>query len=375
MEPVITVPLSVYNELFEKSAGLQLPGTAIAQRSLNYEALAIVISIFATTIPLLIVYFVRRYLTSETTSCPIEKYLVKNFNGYERIEETEDEEIKEFDEHIQNLIKAIKQLDDTATFERACTAINSLDFFTLYGPPGTGKTRTVHRIAELTGCQLYCISPSEFEGIYVGVATQRVTNFFSELRKKIIGSKKPILLFLEELSSAAGRRNNEFLTSNSKNDVVNRLLIELDILNNIKMDEKQARIFVAASTNFVNTNFMDGALLRNCRLGKLIEIGFPTDKQLLRVLELLIKKQFKKLAPRDRQIFSSEDYTDMIKVFGKERTFADIGAGIKSTHADFSINPEKYPQNSEKLFPAIKDKIIKEFRAIQQNTLNKTNKQ
>jgi transitional endoplasmic reticulum ATPase len=129
----------------------------------------------------------------------------------------------------------------------------------LYGPPGTGKTLIARAVANEVDAYFETIDGPEIVSKYKGESEERLRGAFERAREN-----SPAILFLDEVDSIAGSRDDE---ADMENRVVAQLLTLLDGL------EQNAEVVVIGATNRVDA--IDPALRRGGRFDREIEIGVP----------------------------------------------------------------------------------------------------
>jgi transitional endoplasmic reticulum ATPase len=131
----------------------------------------------------------------------------------------------------------------------------------LYGPPGTGKTLIARAVAHEVDAYFDTISGPEIVSKYKGESEERLRKAF-----ETASERAPSILFIDEIDSIAGSRDDE---ADMENRVVAQLLTLLDGL------EKREEVIVIGATNRVET--IDQALRRGGRFDREIEIGVPGE--------------------------------------------------------------------------------------------------
>ena len=157
----------------------------------------------------------------------------------------------------------------------------------LYGPPGCGKTLLAKAIAGEAGVPFVSTAGSSFVEIYVGTGPKGVRDLYEIARNEAKKHpSKTAIVFIDEVDSAAGRRNPD---SGSGEDLktVNALLHEMDGTKN-KGDE-DVKIITIMATN--NKNMLDGAITRNGRIDVKCYIDDPrySEKARREILDIHAK--------------------------------------------------------------------------------------
>lgn len=140
----------------------------------------------------------------------------------------------------------------------------------LYGPPGTGKTMLAQALAGETGKPFFAVSGSDFVQVYVGVGASRIRSLFKKARKAGGG-----VIFIDEIDALGKKRDNG---NDEREQTLNALLTEM---NGFSAGEG---IIVLAATNRPDT--LDGALMREGRFDRRIEIGLPDLEERQKMLSV-----------------------------------------------------------------------------------------
>jgi len=148
------------------------------------------------------------------------------------------------------------------------------------GPPGTGKTYIAKALASECGIPFFQKSASDLEGKYVGVGSENIGKMFAlvKARAKEAGGA---ILFLDELDSVAGKRENRTVAETTQ--TINKLLTEMDGF------DKETNVIVVAATNLVES--LDDAVVRPGRFDRIIHIDNPTRNERIEVINLYLNKK------------------------------------------------------------------------------------
>jgi len=179
------------------------------------------------------------------------------------------EDIGGLDEELDMVRETIElPLSEPGTFARL--GIDPPKGVLLYGPPGTGKTLIACAVANEVDAHFESISGPEIVSKYKGESEQRLREAFDDA-----ADNAPAVLFIDELDSIAGARDDE---ADMENRIVAQLLTLMDGL------EERGRVVVLGATNRVDA--VDPALRRGGRFDREIEIGAPDEAGRREILEV-----------------------------------------------------------------------------------------
>lgn len=147
----------------------------------------------------------------------------------------------------------------------------------LHGKPGTGKTMLAKALSNEVNVKFFYKSGSEFEGKYLGSGSIRIKEMFELARKN-----SPVIIFIDEIDSIGGRRDNGKMVNYKQSDALNQLLTEMDGFN------KNDQIIVVGATNRLDV--LDPALLRPGRFDKILEIPVPNLKSREKMIQHYVNK-------------------------------------------------------------------------------------
>jgi AFG3 family protein len=154
----------------------------------------------------------------------------------------------------------------------------------LVGPPGCGKTLIAKAIAGETGINLYSISASDINEMFVGVGAMRIRKLFNLARKN-----SPSIIFIDEIDSIGGKRGGQF--NRESDNVLNKILVEMDGFT----DNENVMVFGA--TNRIKD--LDPALLRSGRFDRKMFIDYPNKKERKEIIEYYLTEKKIKYDNRD----------------------------------------------------------------------------
>lgn len=131
----------------------------------------------------------------------------------------------------------------------------------LAGPPGVGKTQLVRAVAREAGAELLAVSAPALQGARPGETEENVRQVFERARE--LASRRPTLLFLDEVDALCPRRGGPHRAAESR--VVAQVLTLLDGISGDR------EVVVVASTN--RPDALDPALRRPGRFDR--EVNRP----------------------------------------------------------------------------------------------------
>nr|XP_035926711.1 spermatogenesis-associated protein 5-like protein 1 isoform X3 [Halichoerus grypus] len=148
----------------------------------------------------------------------------------------------------------------------------------LAGPPGVGKTQLVRAVVREAGAELLAVSAPALQGARPGETEENVRKVFERARE--LASRRPTLLFLDEVDALCPRRGGPHRAAESR--VVAQVLTLLDGISGDR------EVVVVASTN--RPDALDPALRRPGRFDREVVIGTPTLKQRKAILQVITSK-------------------------------------------------------------------------------------
>ncbi len=141
----------------------------------------------------------------------------------------------------------------------------------LYGTPGTGKTLLAKAVANETQAHFISISSPSIMSKFVGEAEERIREVFKEAEKNA-----PSIIFFDEIDAIAPKRDE--VVGEVERRVVAQILSAMDGM------EARGQVIVIGATNRVNS--IDEALRRPGRFDREIDIGVPSKKDRLEILQI-----------------------------------------------------------------------------------------
>ena len=219
--------------------------------------------------------------------------------------------------------------------------------FMLYGPPGNGKTYLVMAIAAQMGIPMLELDLSAIGSKYAYETENTIKYIFDELEKLYKNTKKPSILFMDELDSICANRASS--NTDWKKDQINAIL---KLTNNAS----QKGIILIGATNLIED--LDPAIMRTGRFDKKIEIALPNEEERLDILTKLVKNR-----PMAENI---KNQLSQIAKITEGKTCSDIVAIFHSAMRNAIFNNKAYISISdvEKAYKSLDYKPTKNITNI-----------
>ncbi|EJS44059.1 sap1p [Saccharomyces arboricola H-6] len=200
----------------------------------------------------------------------------------------------------------------------------------LFGPPGTGKTMLARAVATESHSTFFSISASSLTSKYLGESEKLVRALFA-IAKKL----SPSIIFVDEIDSIMGSRNNENENESSRR-IKNEFLVQWSSLSsaaagskkneadnsNNEDNEDDTRVLVLAATNLPWS--IDEAARR--RFVRRQYIPLPEDQTRY--------VQFKKLLSYQKHTLMEPDFDELVRI-----TEGFSGSDITSLAKDAAMGP------------------------------------
>lgn len=144
--------------------------------------------------------------------------------------------------------------------------------FVLCGPPGCGKTFAVEKLGEFLGWPSFSIDASSVASPYIHETSKKVAAVFDDAKKNA-----PSLLIIDEMEA--------FLADRESGPGHHRVEEVAEFLRRIPEAAKN-EVLVIAMTNRIE--LIDAAILRRGRFDHIIEVGYPSEEEILPLLVNLL---------------------------------------------------------------------------------------
>lgn len=178
--------------------------------------------------------------------------------------------------------------------------------FLFHGVPGCGKTFIAEATAMEAGVPLYKLEISKLGSKFIHETSNNLKKAFEEIAQRAEESKKPCIIFIDEIDSIAQSRS-KLSNADYKNEEIATLLQEL---NNVA----DKNVIVIAATN--KKQNLDDAVIRTGRFSKHIFVGLPDQESRK---DLLIKA----LAKKEKGVMLSKSEENIDKLAKDLEGFAN----------------------------------------------------
>ena len=218
----------------------------------------------------------------------------------------------------------------------------------LYGPPGCGKTILAAATASEIDGYFINVDAASMMSKWLGEAEKNVSNLFKMARSYAEKEGKPVILFIDEVDSLLGTRNNEV---GGEIRTKNQFLSEMD---GISDKGKNLKLYVFGATN--KPWSLDWPFLR--RFQKRIYVSLPSQLARERLFDLYtapLKKDIKLKSTELAKLFDGYSASDIRDVCQ--------AAQLKKVHELFNTDKYKEPVDGEQSLQPSNLTMV-DFRAI-----------
>ena len=148
----------------------------------------------------------------------------------------------------------------------------------LEGDPGTGKTSFAKAVAGEIGVPFIAVDTNSLVDSYIGKTGKNIDKMFESARSLVKKTGTPVVLFLDEFDSIAGKRGGD---SKTADEAVPTLIRQMD-----GFDTNNEGLVILASTNLKEN--LDSAVLSRFR--NKIHIPLPSKSERAALLRLKLGK-------------------------------------------------------------------------------------
>ena len=218
----------------------------------------------------------------------------------------------------------------------------------LYGPPGCGKTILAAATASEIDGYFINVDAASMMSKWLGEAEKNVSNLFKMARSYAEKEGKPVILFIDEVDSLLGTRNNEV---GGEIRTKNQFLSEMD---GISDKGKNLKLYVFGATN--KPWSLDWPFLR--RFQKRIYVSLPSQLAREKLFDLYtapLKKDIKLKSTELAKLFDGYSASDIRDVCQ--------AAQLKKVHELFNTDKYKEPIDGEQSLQPTNLTMV-DFRAI-----------
>jgi cell division protease FtsH len=187
------------------------------------------------------------------------------------------------DEAVKELRRVCKGIVSAGVYEQFGAKIPR--GIMLKGPPGTGKTLLARAVANEVDGNFVAESGSAFVEMLVGVGASRVRELFDTARKTVAQTKKPYIIFIDEIDAIGGKRGSGLGSGSNKEheQTLNQILVEMDgIVSN-------EGIIIIGATN--RMDMLDDALLRPGRFEVHVNVDLPDRFGRVKIFQIHTRKR------------------------------------------------------------------------------------
>lgn len=145
----------------------------------------------------------------------------------------------------------------------------------LYGPPGCGKTYAVEQLVKFLGIPSFTIDSNSIASPYIHQTSKLIADVFTKAM-----DLAPSVVVIDEMEAFVADRR-EVHQQHSREEVAEFLRLIPKAIQN--------KVLVIAMTNHLD--MIDPAVRRTGRFDHIIEVGYPSEEEILSLLNYLLSKR------------------------------------------------------------------------------------
>lgn len=146
----------------------------------------------------------------------------------------------------------------------------------LYGPPGCGKTYAIEQLTAYLGWPVYNITSGSVGSKYIHETSRKISEIFDQAI-----ANAPSVIVIDELEAFLSSRESARASGEIHMEEVAEFLRRIP-------DASKHRVLLFGMTNMLES--IDKAILRKGRFDHILEVGMPSRKEILALLESLLEK-------------------------------------------------------------------------------------
>ena len=145
----------------------------------------------------------------------------------------------------------------------------------LYGPPGCGKTFAVERLVEYLGWPCFTVDSSSIGSPYIHETSRKVSEVFDQAIKAA-----PSVLLIHDKEAFLSERTSGADSGHHRGEEVGEFLRRIP-------EAVKSRVLIIAMTNHID--MIDAAIQRRGRFDHVVEVGMPSEHEVLALLTHLVR--------------------------------------------------------------------------------------
>lgn len=144
----------------------------------------------------------------------------------------------------------------------------------LYGPPGCGKTYAIEQLTKYLGWPVYNITSGSVGSKYIHETSRKVSEIFDQAI-----ANAPAVIVIDELEAFLSSREDARASGEIHMEEVAEFLRRIP-------DATKHRVLLFGMTNMIDA--IDKAILRRGRFDHVLEVGMPSEEEILALLQSLL---------------------------------------------------------------------------------------